>query len=321
MSTVLSHQPLRLARAPLVHTILFALLIGLPCRFAVATEWVRDLSVATWNFENLSSAHGSGLFSGRSFERTERDFDAFRKYVIETSADVFLLQEVASPKAMRLVLPAKYSYLVAPAYFDSTQAAPAIHTGIAFDPAVVKVIGTLAIPTGITYTDSAGRPTRARDTVGIQLAWGATRVWVFSAHLKSSCSRKTPPTDNASTDCNVLQQQLLVLRDWVTRLRADGALVIIGGDFNRRGDPDDATDPYLSLLDTPTDTKMLVRPLQRDCASFSGKDRRPIDYFVLYGLQNAMTQVREINIHEHDLRAGFKLSDHCPVRLQLSPAR
>ena len=295
----------------------FIFLILLPFRFASSSELANDLSVATWNFENLNGVHGRALFEGRSYERTQRDFDAFRKYVLEASADVVLLQEVASPKAMRQVLPAKYNYLISSQYFDILPAV-GIYTGIAYDPSTVKVIATVAIPTGIRHIEGSGRAAGARDTVGIQVLWGAARVWILSVHLKSSCNRKSLPHETNPTDCRILYQQLLILRQWITRLRADGSSVIIGGDFNRRGDPNYTDDSYLSVLDTAGDVKQIVRTDRRECSTFSGKDRNPIDYFVLFGLADALVQAKEISIHEQDIKVGYKLSDHCPVRLQLS---
>ena len=273
--------------------------------------------MATWNVENLSGTHGTSLFAGRSYERTERDYDALRKYVLETSADVVLLQEVASPDAMRQILPAKYHFFISSEYFKADPGESGIYTGIAYDPSAVRIINTVSIPTGITYQGTDGSQLRARDSVGIQVGWGEARVWIVSVHLKSSCSNKSLPSSIKATDCGILYQQLAVLRTWITRLRADGSWVIIGGDFNRRGYPDYAQDPYLGLLDSAADAKRFARPDQRTCSTFDGNNRDPIDYFILFGLDNKRVQVKELSIHERDLQAGFKLSDHCPVVLQV----
>ncbi|MDB5884655.1 MAG: hypothetical protein JWR74_826 [Polaromonas sp.] len=281
-------------------------------------ELSPSLTVATWNFENLGGEHGESLFPDRSRARKERDFDAFRKYLLATEAEVILLQEVASPKAMRQVLPKRYSYFIAPDYFNAGSI-PGIFTGIAYDSTAVKVTGVMTIPTGVEYSAGSGPPVRARDSVAIQLQLGAQRIWVVSVHLKSSCERKMLPTARASTDCIVLHRQLLILRDWLPRLMGDDSHVVLGGDFNRRGDPDYESDAYLSLVRSPVASRVVAKPVQRNCTTFAGADRKPIDYYMLFGIPPDRVSVEELVIADADLQAGYKLSDHCPVLLRISP--
>jgi endonuclease/exonuclease/phosphatase family metal-dependent hydrolase len=282
-------------------------------------ETIQRLTVATWNTENLGGEHGVALFPGRSYERTLRDYDAFRKYLIDISPDLILLQELGSSKAMKQVLPQKYSFFISPEYLNQEPVSPGLFNGIAFDGTKLRVVGFVSIPTGISYSERDGSMAKARDTIGIQIQVGALQVWVLSAHLKSSCARKTLPDEGASVDCIVLRDQLRVLRDWLIKLTADGSKVILGGDFNRRGTPDYASDAYLSILDFPSTARMFVKPDQRNCPTFTGINKDPIDFFVLYGLQEFSASVREVTFAEADLRAGYKLSDHCPVVLEIAP--
>lgn len=282
-------------------------------------EIPQPLTVATWNLENLGGDHGVSLFPFRSRTRTQRDFDAFRKYLLATSADVILMQEVASPKAIRQVLPRKYSYFIAPEFLAARAGEPGIFTAIAYDSAQVKLTGAMAIPTGVTYTAQSGQAVRARDTVAIELQMGEQRLWVLSVHLKSSCERRTLPTADASVDCVALHRQMLVLQDWLPRLLRDGSQVVLGGDFNRRGMPDYETDAYLSLVNAPGTARVVMKPAQRACTTFPGANRDPIDYFMLFGIEAGRAEISELVIDEPDLQSGFKLSDHCPVVLRIFP--
>lgn len=284
---------------------------------AQASDESPSLVVATYNAMNLTGRHGVGLFPDRSFARSERDFLAIKKYLLATGADVILLQEVSDPKALAEVLPSRYSYILDPRY--KAGEAGQIHTAIAFDGKRVRLTGTSIIPTGIEYTEGEVL-VRVRDTLGVQLHTSLGPVWLFSTHLKSSCGQKGLSLGAEHNPCVILEKQMHIIARHINEIRENGGAVIVGGDFNRRGQPDYELDAYLSILQPKKAKPLLAKTASRTCSTFEGKDRAPIDFMFAYGMDAMSIGVSELTFHESDIDAGFKLSDHCPVIATFKPS-
>lgn len=276
----------------------------------------------TWNLENLGPEPGRPLFPGRSQVRTERDFLAFRKYIIASQPDVVLLQEVANPKVLSLVLPLDYDYSLSPQSLSAQRLQPDIFTAIAFRRSKFAMSATFSLPTKREYLENDGARRFTRESIGFRLSTRGISVWIFSVHLKSSCDRKTMiETIDENNPCYLLRRQLETIADSIPRLTPSADAIIIGGDFNRRGLPNYEDDPYLSLLPPRVGSlhRTVVKPSQRQCPTFSGGNKDPIDYFVVYASLSLNAANRasatEWTYDSADLDYGYKLSDHCPVVL------
>jgi endonuclease/exonuclease/phosphatase family metal-dependent hydrolase len=294
----------------------FMMLSAVVCSAQTSDE-SPSLVVATYNAMNLTGRHGIGLFPERSFARSDRDFIAIRKYLLATNADVILLQEVSDIKALGEVLPAKYSYILDPRH--KIGEIGQIYTAVAFDDRRTKLTGVSVIPTGIEYVDS-GVSVRVRDSLGVRLETILGPVWMFSAHLKSSCGQKGLSLGSENNPCVILEKQLRIIASYVNDIRRSGEAVIIGGDFNRRGQPDYELDAYLSIVQPKTAKPFLAKTSTRACPTFEGKDRAPIDFLLVYGMGAVSVGVTELTFHQSDIDSGFKLSDHCPVVAAFRPS-
>lgn len=276
----------------------------------------------TWNLENLGPEPGRPLFPGRSEARTERDYLALRKYIMASQPDVILLQEIANPRVLSLVLPSEYHYSLSQQYLSRQRLHPDIFTAIAFRRSNLMLTGTFSLSTGIAYSERDGAHRFTRESIGLRLSARDASVWIFSVHLKSSCDRKTMiETVDEDNPCYLLKRQLEKVAESISILGSSADAIIIGGDFNRRGVPTYERDPYLGLLPDRVGSmhKKIVKPGQRRCQTFDGSNVEPIDYFVLYASSslNAVNSAfaTEWTYDAVDLELGYKLSDHCPVLL------
>lgn len=278
----------------------------------------RSLSIATWNTENLSEIAGKSLFEGRSYSRTERDYTAMLKYLLHLNADILLFQEIASPQALETILPEGYKYYFSPQHLSSRRSEAGIFTAIAFRADAITLLDTVSIQTSEQSIGQSGSSEFTRDSIGIKIQTPRGILWIINVHLKSSCDNKyLPRKPGGTSSCAALQRQLRMLSVEIQKLRSEGADVILGGDFNRRGIPTYEQDPYLRIL-FPTDVEsstMFVRPKSRQCPTFKGLNRLPIDYFMIFSRSMPEVLVDETLFHPKDLRQGYKLSDHCPVRM------
>jgi 5'-nucleotidase (lipoprotein e(P4) family) len=293
--------------------------------------------IATWNIEYLvepatyEALAGSCVKDGGRVPGAERrvpcdivprvrrdaaDFATLRRYAAQLDADVLALQEVDGPAAARLVMPG-YEFC-----FSSR-------------PNVQK--NGFAIRRGLPFRCEAeyapiSLGDRFRRGVVVTLFPGtAAEMTLMNVHLKSGCPAG-PLNDVASENCVNLSAQVAPLEAWIDAQARAGRRFAVVGDFNRRltaevggardaaGQPlnlwpeiDDrdpagadlvsaaeyipfskcvATDPY----DSYVDQIVLGRDLARRW------DRKSFER-VTYTLQDF---------------GAYKLSDHCPVGIDLS---
>jgi endonuclease/exonuclease/phosphatase family metal-dependent hydrolase len=299
-------------------TLILLLMVGMSNAGIASGETLRLL---TWNLENLNSVPGKQLFEGRSFARTERDYIAIKKYILKAQPDIILLQEIANPDALAAILPSDYQYTIAADFYRQPRQVRDIFSAIAYRAGRLKLTGVSGLPTDLQY-QSGKEILRTRESAGARFQLGQVSLWVFSAHLKSSCARKTVATSGRpNSACVLLKSQLDAMARALPEFAHASSLMIVGGDFNRRGDPAFETDPYLTILPASLGgmSRRFMAPDSRKCPTFSGKDKHPIDFFVVYG----KSEIGEFNAEEivfdpRDMAAGYKFSDHCPVILDMN---
>jgi endonuclease/exonuclease/phosphatase family metal-dependent hydrolase len=259
------------------------------------------------------------MFPERSPARTERDYDAYRKYILQSNPDIVFFQEVGGPRSLQRILPEGYNHLISQQYHWPKRSAPDIFTAIAFKADRFILADVFNVQTGFAYEDD-GAPRQTRDTVAIRLIHRGVSMWLLSVHLKSSCERQTLVELAAPHNpCLLLRRQLEAVAGVLPLLTLQSDVLVVGGDFNRRGFPNYEEDPYIKLLPSVSKhlRKTIALPGTRGCQTYLGAPKDPIDYFVVYApqylevKQNAV--VTEILWDENDLRQGYKLSDHCPV--------
>lgn len=199
----------------------------------------------------------------------------------------------------------------------------------------------------------SSRPTRAGIMVDLEI--GGETVRLLGVHLKSSCHRWSldPIQDqnddgrifSSRFDCRTLDAQLNILESWIEQQAAQGIPTIVLGDFNRDmnventdGEP---IDPFWTQLNdgTPDGLALAKGPLGTDEICWPNHRDRFDDHidFVIYdqalsGLATLDAPEKFSMGHEDDpryatipdpddpdgdLRQNQRLSDHCPVVMEI----
>ncbi len=319
-------------RAPaLVAPIANALLAACACSGAVAAD---ALKLATWNLEWLiapatfSKLKASCIPEGarplgnarripcdvaHRFERSSRDFSVLERYARRLDADVIALQEVDGADAARLVFPGYEFCFTSRAHVQNTGFA--IRRGVPFrcgpDARELSLGDTLR--RGAELTVFPGERGEMR---------------MLSVHLKSGCSTK--PLSAPDKACHDLSRQVPALEAWIdTQARAQRRFVVLG-DFNRDllseaakrlafaahdtlwAAIDDADPPEADLHNAASGEPF------RNCVPGQGY-RSYIDNIVLsrtLAAQALPHSFSRVTYSAADARHA-KLSDHCPVAIQM----
>ncbi|MDW9547918.1 endonuclease/exonuclease/phosphatase family protein [Sinorhizobium meliloti] len=144
-------------------------------------------------------------------------------------ADIIAFQEVSGEQSVREVLPNGGSdYDFCPV------------TGYKVQRLVIAWKKTLGEKVSCAIEDALSLPAnpddkRPRPGLALTLKIDGKLLRIMDVHLKSSC---VSPFDGGNLegtgkDCMILQQQVDPLESWVERAAADGAKIVLLGDFNR----------------------------------------------------------------------------------------
>lgn len=226
-----------------------------------SSDHTGPLRVVSWNIANLHHVSGVPL-RNRAKARDDHDYRNLAAIAASLDADIALLQEVGSLKAVSRVFPqSDYHLIISERYQVGNETLPAdqrdIYTAVALSkkrfpqPPPVYTEAAFSIQHFDYYTKSQTasiRPTRAAMVVELTgedaLSENQTLV-ILNVHLKSSChqyslnpvldqSKKTTQPYGSRFDCRTLRAQQLILENWIELQQALGHAVIVGGDFNRR---------------------------------------------------------------------------------------
>lgn len=250
-------------------------------------------------------------------ERSSADFDAIARYARLLDADVVALQEVDGPSAARRVFPG---------YRFCFTGAPAVqNVGFAVRPGLPHRCGPDLLPLSLD-----GRVRRGAELVLYPDT--SAEIRLLAVHLKSGCGKRR--LDSPRTQCAVLARQVPVLEDWIDAQAAAGRAFAVLGDFNREllwdrgparspaGQPgslwseiDDGDPPEADLVNAAEGERFV------NChagQNFTGY----IDHIVLsrsLASRRVPGSFRRITFETQDALRR-KLTDHCPVALDLIPS-
>lgn len=299
---------------------------------AAPAAGAERLSIATWNlewmmtpatFDDLAqNCFGSGRRASGN-ERTipcnlapggrwsEEELARLRAFATALPIDVIALQETDGARAAAQLFPDRA--------FCFTRRKHVQNVGF-------------AIRRGIPHR--CNDDYRALGLAGDDVRWGADltlypgtkrELRLLSVHLKSGCNRD--PLTAARPDCQVLQQQVPVLEQWIDRRARAGSAFAVLGDFNRRFDREskqarDASGRIAALWPEIDDGDPVEADLVNagadhgpvGCGNGHGK-RMPIDHFVL-GRRLASHLVAG-SFRVWDYPAGQRWPDHCLVSIEL----
>jgi len=201
-----------------------------------------ELRILNWNIANLAADVGVSLPDG-SHQRTEDDYLRIREIVARANPDIVTLQEIGSIAAAEKVLGPNYTVHLESRCSDEICATDHgdIYTAIAHKVGL-PVVDLAPLPLddlSILHVSERGGPGRfVRGGIGLSFTRDDVPMVIMSVHLKASCADEDANDADAwpdtQDDCAVLDQQILVLRDWMSGMVADGKTVIVGGDYNRK---------------------------------------------------------------------------------------
>lgn len=318
---------------------------------APAGETIR---LATWNIQTLST--GKPVFDSQKYKRSPADIAMLRAFARRVPADVFALQEIASPAAAAQIFPLdRYTICISGQFFasypalgltgprcfndgplpDTPEADKLARQFTAF--AISKKLGARLEPSdlaeiGVDHRDAGDgvvRPTRWG--LALEITRGNHKVRLLNVHLKTGCFfqplLRRPRAEPSTNSCETFSKQIPVLDGYMRK--HTGPLVVLG-DFNRYLDLSrDSAFDRLAGLDTrndPADDTAITRyPERRPSVCFVEPRSEyyyvPIDYILLSkGLVG-----RDFREHVPQLPRGadpkaFKLAfgDHCPKSLSVT---
>ena len=255
------------------------------------------LRIATWNLEWLSK-EGEGVV-----RRSDSDLARLALYAARLDPDIVAVQEVAEDAALARIFP-RERYRIHLAKHGRAQ-----KTGFAYrndlDVKVMQDVEALA-----------EHGLRAGADIAVQVHGRTLRL--LALHLKAFCVKQA--LDDQDRDCERLAEQVPAVEAWVdARAQANEAFAVLG-DFNRH--LDDRDDLWVALNDGEPSTLKLQRT-DPDRGSLCRSQRSPrpfIDHILLGG--SAATWLvpgsfRELRYDPEDKQAREKLSDHCPILVEL----
>lgn len=269
------------------------------------------LRIATWNLGNLHSQDGESIFTGNrpSVTREAVDYDRIRCYVRLFDPDILAVQEVDGTAALqRIVDTDVYDTHVSNRPQGSLNGMQNI--GFAFKRG-------LFIQSRPTFSDlDVSGSGRLRHGARIDLTHNGKTILLMSVHLKSGCFSN----GSSGSACDTLSNQIPMLEGWIDdAAQAPNAFIVLG-DFNRRFNLDgdlvwaelDDLQPANSDLKTVTEN-MPISCRDNEFTEF-------IDHIVLVKRASEWfdhTSFRHITYRQADKDVWDKISDHCPVAVDL----
>jgi endonuclease/exonuclease/phosphatase family metal-dependent hydrolase len=276
-----------------------------PFILVVATQvFAADIKVTTWNLNWLTQrSRQEASLPPDVHLRAPEDFVKLAGYVTKLDSDVVAFQEVDGEAAARMV-------------FD-----PATYTIVTVDEPVVQRVGiavrkTLQVrsnPDLAGLDAEPGAPFRLRYGLDVTLTGqhGAL-LRVLVVHLKTGCQTDSLAVSHRA-QCGLLARQMPVLTGWIAARQRENIPFMVLGDFNR-------------VFDQPEefgDALAKSAPLLRATEGFENPcwDGAPfIDHIFLGGPARAWLVPGSLRVQVfHEIGAGWKekLSDHCPVSIEL----
>jgi hypothetical protein len=291
----------------------------------------------SWNIENYWPVPHEHLrvskISGEpSLVRIDSDYDAIRAVIGQLGGDVFGLQEMASPEAVRTLFPEKdWGLVFAGNFADDLARDPDklsdprkrdIYPAVVYRRTSAQLVAEERIP-GLRMPEPEpdGSIGYTREGIAAKLRIRNREVWVASIHLKAFCAEvldpftySNPAEPMRTVACQILAAQLPILRAWVAAKVQAGEDVVLLGDFNNQlARTDSKVGAYLNegipggLIATPGDRTDL-------CTAFRDEPRPSIDFIMI--TQGLAERARRNSMPKLNILSE-KISDHCPVWLDI----
>ena len=269
------------------------------------------LRIATWNIGNLHAIDGESTYTGSdpSVKRSAIDYERIRCYVRLFDPDILAVQEIDGDAALsRVVDTDAYDVHVSDRPKGSLNGMQ--NTGFAFK----RGLQVTKLP-DFTALDFRGDGT-LRYGARIDLAHNGQTISLMSVHLKSGCFEST----STSSACGSLMAQIPILEQWIDDMAGNPNAFIVLGDFNRRFNV--PADTVWAEIDdaNPANADLTALTQNMPISCRSNEYTEFIDHIVLdHRAANWVdrSSFRHINFRQADKDDWDKISDHCPVAVEL----
>lgn len=267
----------------------------------------KDIRIATWNMGWLtlraSEINGPNRDPNRAvYQRSDADFAKLKAYAKQLDADIVALQEVDTLTAATKVFdPTEYDIVLA----DETDFQRA-------GWAIRKTVRYTRLPDLAALDIHDGKRWSLRKGVDVLFHLPSGDLRALAVHLKSGCF--SPKSQNDA--CPVLGEQMPIVSTWIDQRQAEGASLLVAGDFNRRLNKED---PLWKVLDDgPAPLVLATEGKANVC--WAGEYPDFIDQLVLGG--PAVSRIkpesfRVLTYTETEKADKKRISDHCPVSVEV----
>ena len=269
------------------------------------------LRLATWNLGNLHAQDGQSTYLAPdpSVQRFAIDYKRLRCYVRLFDPDILAAQEVDGEAALsRIVDPDVYDVHVDDRPKGSLNGQQ--NTGFAFKRGL-----QVTRQPDFTALDVRGDG-RLRFGARIDLIHHGQPLQLMSVHLKSGCF----DNNTSSAACPDLLAQIPILEGWIDEAARGPVPFIVLGDFSRRFNlPGDRV--WVELDDgepANADLTTITQDMPVSCRDNTFTEF--IDHIVFDRRSVAWvdrTSFRQITYRQADKEVWDKISDHCPVLVEL----
>lgn len=274
---------------------------------SVSPAAAKDVQVATWNLGWLTlradAVNEPGTDRKRAiYQRTDADFAKLKDYARQLDADIVALQEVDTLEAATKVFdPAEYTVVL-------SEEADFQRPGWA----IRKSIRYTRMPDLAALDLLDGQRWSLRKGVDVVFHLPSGNLRALSVHLKSGCF--SPKSQNDA--CPVIAEQIPIVSAWIDQRQAEGASLLVAGDFNRRLNKND---PLWQVLDNgPTPLALITEGRSNAC--WAGEYPDYIDQLLLGGpiaLRITPDSFGVLVYAETEKTDKKRISDHCPVSIKV----
>jgi endonuclease/exonuclease/phosphatase family metal-dependent hydrolase len=322
------------------HTSLLGLALLAFGALPASAQETERLTIASWNVAHFYADPSEYDGKLAKYERSSDDLALLQAYASDLDADVIVFQELDSEAAATILLPQGYCFEASPR--DSgNPISSRQRVVVAFRAALVSDAD--GCRDRVTWHSALGlEGDHLRFGADFALPLGTDTIRFLGLHLKSACHANrldleaTLESDASRRDrreakaCARFAAQAHVLNDWIEARVAEGGAFMLLGDFNRRFDAEGAEHDgrwvWPMLSDGDPIGQSLVRPtrFQKSPCWRGEKYERYIDHFVMNERAAALVTLGSFSQPVYDApfagddEMGWRLSDHCAIRITLS---
>ncbi len=272
------------------------------------------LRIASWNLGNLHALNDQSVYPKRgrwpaSVKRSSEDYNRIKCYIRMFDPDILAVQEVDGENALKRIIDGDiYNIHVSKRPKGSLNGKQ--NTGFAFKKGI-KVEKLEDLETLDVRGDK-----KLRYGTQLRISHKDRNFMILSVHMISGCFEN----DSSGRACTTLFKQLPKLEDWIDiKAKGDEPYIILG-DFNRIvNNPNDRF--WIEIDDAePANADLTSVTQNKSISCRDNKYKKFIDHIVFDKRSWNWVEessFRHITYRQADKDVWDKISDHCPISVDL----